>query len=66
MNTILEQNKEREKKIKKIAKSIGNYNYTPLVSRIFANVLVELSEASKPRRDEVLALFIRIVNGSSR
>jgi len=65
-SSIVQEAKERTKRVKTIAKAIGAYNFTPLISRILAEVLLNLSERDARRKMEVLALFGRIANGKTR
>ena len=66
ISNIVRDAKAKAARIKTIARNLGAYNYTPLISRTLAGVLVELSEAPKERGDEVLGLFGRIVSGRNR
>lgn len=62
----LERMDEIIKRKKKAEKAIGNYGYTPLTSRILANVFVDLSIGDKQHANEVMAMLKRIVEGKTK
>jgi len=52
-----------EKRWKKAAIVLGKIGYTPLTSRVLANILCDLSEDTEQRKLEVLNTFATIVRG---
>lgn len=55
--------RDESKRVKAVAKTLGNCNYTPQTARVLANVLVQLGKQPLKTRQEVLSLFAKVANG---
>ena len=56
----------RRRRVRRVAKAFGAYNYTPLWAKRLAEIFVELSEDTNERRYGMRGLITRVLEGKSK